>query len=68
MLEREVADVRREEPVDRQRDEEAEPHRERDARVRDEGGLADPAAQRARVELHADEEEVEREPDLGRAG
>ena len=63
-----VAHVGREQLVDRQRDEEAEPERERDARVRDERRLADPVAQDLRVELHADEEEVEGEADLGGGG
>ena len=66
--ERQVTDVRREQRVDRQRDEEAEPQRECDARVRDEGGLPDPALQHARFELHPDQEEVEHEADLRRAG
>ena len=63
-----VAHVGREQLVDRQRDEEAEPHRERDARVRDERRLADPVAQDLRVELHPDQEEVEGEADLGGPG
>ena len=63
-----VAHVGREQLVDRQRDEEAEPERERDARVRDERRLADPVAQDLRVELHPDEEEVEGEADLGGGG
>src|SRR5581483_3851886 len=36
-------------------------------RVRDERRLRDPGAEDARVDLHADEEEVEREADLGGA-
>ena len=62
-----VAHVGREQLVDRQRHEEAEPQRERDARVGDERRLADPVAQDFRVELHPDQEQVEREADLGGA-
>ena len=63
--EREIAFVRRERLVGRQGDQEAERERNGDARVRDEGRLPDPRAQRTRVELHPHEEEVEGEPDLG---
>ena len=63
--ERQVVDVRREDAVDRDRGEEAEREREGDARVRDERRLADPVPDQLRVELHPDEEEVERQSDLG---
>ena len=64
--EREVANVRRQQLVDGDCDQEAERHRERNARVRDERRLSDPLTENARIELHADEEEVEGQPDLGR--
>ena len=64
--ERHVAHVRCEDPVERQGGDEAERHREGDARVRDERGLPVSLAQDPWIELHPDQEQVEGEPDRGR--
>ena len=59
--------MRSEEPVDRRRYEHAERHRKRDARVGDERRARGVDTEQARVELHPDEEQIEREADLRRA-
>ena len=62
--EREEVVVRADELVERQRDREAEHHRQGDARVRDRRGLGHPAAQLLGVELEADQEHVEDQPEV----
>ncbi len=51
--------------VDRQRDRDAEHHRQRHAGVRDQRDLARAPADLARVELEPDQEHVEDQPELG---